>query len=461
MKKQLFALFILVSVLTGCSKNDKVKISGEYSTSKADEDVEEIFIYKVQAGKFTPMDTIVLKEGKFTYDFALSEPGVYAIGERYVKNKVYLMPGDILDAQFGVEYKIKASNNPKIHEHFNTWEEKRAAVFKTPGFRRAPLDTKLETVKKFLKVTDSLKNEMPDNQPYSSYFNTIASLEKDWFLLQIWMNPQGIYPAKNELPEEYNGLYKDDKYKNVALSNFYNGHNLSLNYLRYAFIYKYDYRNNRSTLDYDTVYANELKALHDPQIISALALEELVNRKLFGEIFFNKEKIYGPLVSTESDLKTLEQYKEEQINPYLPGVKAPDFVFIDSSGKEATLESFKGKPILIDVWATWCKPCKYEAPFFAKLYDKYKDDFHFMGVSIDKDKPAWEKFIKDPKNPHGWLQLYAGGEWYTKNKSFFDFYQIAGIPRFILIDSEGNLLMYDAYRPSSEDLEKKLKSLKV
>jgi thiol-disulfide isomerase/thioredoxin len=61
-----------------------------------------------------------------------------------------------------------------------------------------------------------------------------------------------------------------------------------------------------------------------------------------------------------------------------------NFVLKDTSGADVNLASFKGKPLLINMWATWCGPCKAEVPWFSELAEKYKDrGFTVIGISTD------------------------------------------------------------------------------
>jgi thiol-disulfide isomerase/thioredoxin len=132
------------------------------------------------------------------------------------------------------------------------------------------------------------------------------------------------------------------------------------------------------------------------------------------------------------------------------GEPALDFNYLDTDGNELSLASFKGKLVYVDVWATWCGPCKAEIPSLQKLEaDYHGKDITFMSVSVDTDKEAWEKMVADKEL--GGIQLWADG-WSKITKD----YAIFGIPRFMLFDAEGNVISTNAPRPSSDDIRKLL-----
>lgn len=136
------------------------------------------------------------------------------------------------------------------------------------------------------------------------------------------------------------------------------------------------------------------------------------------------------------------------------GRPSPIFKGVDINGKEMSLRDFRGKYIYIDMWATWCGPCQKELPYLTKLEEKYKGrNIVFVGLSIDQDKAKWEARVKS--GALGGTQLYIG-----KGTKFQSDYRISGIPRFILLDPNGRIVNPDMSRPSSEDAEKILNSLK-
>lgn len=136
-----------------------------------------------------------------------------------------------------------------------------------------------------------------------------------------------------------------------------------------------------------------------------------------------------------------------------PGRISPDFKAVDIDGKVQTLRDFRGKYVYIDLWATWCGPCRQEVPYLKQLEEKFADaEIVFLGLSVDKDKSKWEEMVKGGSLTG--VQLYLGNE-----SSFLDAYRVEGIPRFILIGKDGVIIDNNMTRPSESQTEKTLNSL--
>jgi len=155
-------------------------------------------------------------------------------------------------------------------------------------------------------------------------------------------------------------------------------------------------------------------------------------------------------------------YEEKQ---YLKTVLAkgevsPKFVdYENNKGGTTSLDDLKGKYVYIDVWATWCGPCKAEIPFLKEVEKAYHDkNIEFLSVSIDeaKNHDKWKQMIVEKEL--GGIQVFADNDWKSE---FVQAYKINGIPRFILIDPAGNIVSADAPRPSSEELKSLLNELNL
>lgn len=117
------------------------------------------------------------------------------------------------------------------------------------------------------------------------------------------------------------------------------------------------------------------------------------------------------------------------------------------------IDDLKGKYVYIDVWATWCGPCRGEIPALKGLEHTYEGkDIHFVSISCDKDKKAWENMVK--KEELKGVQLHMGTD-----RSFMDAYYINGIPRFILLDRNGNIVSANMSRPSNAQTAAKFDEL--
>jgi thiol-disulfide isomerase/thioredoxin len=127
------------------------------------------------------------------------------------------------------------------------------------------------------------------------------------------------------------------------------------------------------------------------------------------------------------------------------------FNYENHKGGKTSLKDLKGKYVYIDLWATWCGPCKKEIPFLKEVELKYHNkNIEFVSISVDKNKEAWKKMVKDKKL--GGIQLHYGN-----NNDLSEAYEVTGIPRFILLDNKGNIVDPNAPRPSSPKLIELLK----
>ena len=115
-------------------------------------------------------------------------------------------------------------------------------------------------------------------------------------------------------------------------------------------------------------------------------------------------------------------------------------------GKPFDQKTLAGKVVLVDFWATWCGPCVAEIPNVLEQYEKYHDKgFEVVGVSLDEDREALEKFVSEQKIP--WPILYEKPEGEGWRHPLSTYYGISGIPTVILIGRDGNVITLNARGP--------------
>lgn len=131
------------------------------------------------------------------------------------------------------------------------------------------------------------------------------------------------------------------------------------------------------------------------------------------------------------------------------GTNAMNFTQNDVNGKPVSFSSFKGKYVLLDFWASWCKPCRMENPNVVKAYNKFKNkNFTILSVSLDQSKDAWVKAINTDHLV--WNHVSDLQQW---NNAVAQMYHIQSIPGNFLIDPTGKIIARDL---RGKDLEDKL-----
>ena len=141
-----------------------------------------------------------------------------------------------------------------------------------------------------------------------------------------------------------------------------------------------------------------------------------------------QEKYPGQVAQISAQAATLRTFAV--------GAEAPLFAGPTPDGEEISLESLRGKVVLIDFWASWCGPCRRENPNVVKLYDEYKSKgFEILAVSLDRTKDRWVKAIADDKLT--WLHISDLKGWKSE---YARQYGVSSIPQTVLLDREGKIM---------------------
>ncbi|MEZ4915499.1 MAG: TlpA disulfide reductase family protein [Chitinophagales bacterium] len=158
-------------------------------------------------------------------------------------------------------------------------------------------------------------------------------------------------------------------------------------------------------------------------------------------------------IKQQEDAKVQQAAMEAAAGKIAIGSEAPDFTQKNPQGKDVKLSDYRGKVVLLDFWASWCKPCRYENPNVVAAYNKYKDKgFTVFSVSLDKDRDAWLKAIE--QDGLVWPAHVSDLQFW--NNAVAKEYGITGIPAAFLVDKNGIIVAKDL---RGDELVKKLEEV--
>ncbi|MBN8702034.1 MAG: TlpA family protein disulfide reductase [Bacteroidetes bacterium] len=399
----------------------------------------------------------VSKKGEFNTTFyATSGYYTFNYGEEYTN--VYLKPGfnlqitlDTKEFDESIKYKgVGAAENNYLAE-------------------KLLLDAKLEKVNNyeyygklteapFLQLTDSVYklyvNLFNAHKDFCSDFRELE-LNKllisktfklaDYRMIHAYVTKNDSFKTSSSYPNPYADFDVNND-KLLSMPGF-------IELLERYYNEKYS-NGAKDSSDYFLSYLNFLDKTVENKIIK----EELAFKSAKMGISYTKElnqyyNLYTS-IATNKEQKERIAIKYEKLKKITRGLPSPKFELVDINGKMVSLDNLKGKYVYIDVWATWCGPCKREIPHLKKL----EDDFHskniaFVSICVFDKKNNWEKMVKE-KELKG-IQLFTD----NKEEPFIKSYVIEGVPRFILLDTDGNIIDSNASRPSEPTTKSTLEKL--
>ncbi|MGG7035017.1 MAG: TlpA family protein disulfide reductase [Flavobacterium sp.] len=294
----------------------------------------------------------------------------------------------------------------------------------------------------FIKENRNILKEIRVNK--DGFFKDTLSVKKDG----MYMMYDGVEYTQMYLKNGYDLKLKMDA-KNFDASIVYEGVGAAENnYLAKSTVLEHEYEPTLMKL----ITADEAEFKKGLEAKKTADLKRLKATKLDPNFVALQTK------EIEESAKGLESYYAQKAAlKKLNNTTPPTFSFDNYKGGTAKLEDYRGKYVYIDVWATWCGPCRAEIPHLKKLEEKYHGkNIEFVSISFDnpKDVEKWKNMVKTKEM--GGEQLITTVETHKAMSSFF---QITGIPRFILLDPNGKVVNADAPRPSDPDINQTIDSV--
>lgn len=395
--------------------------------------------------------------GKFILSTKLSQAGIYRILLGYQALNIYLEPGN--KVTFVADYRnpagTKFEGDHALENNYLVAYEKFKNESLQDDYKALYSQNEDAFLKKIEERTQNIiqhqQNYQKENAAFAQTFAEVLSedISYDASIMKLnyptyfeYFSPDSTLKISDTFDSFLQNL-QPDKESNLLIPSF-------KNFLPLYLAFK---------ASQDTTHQDKSDTYKRFQIISKnltqKSLKEIAYYELLKEAVQTEPNGVAEVITDYTNVQSNTAYNQEINAMYsswrhlIKGNPAPEWKYVDSKNKEVSLSSFKNKVVYIDVWATWCGPCLRELPHLEKLQEHFgkSNDIVFVSISIDQDKNAWSAMLKD-KQMKG-TQLIADSAWSSKIVSD---YRINGIPRFLIIGKDGNIIDANAVRPSSKKL---------
>ncbi len=403
----------------------------------------------------------IAEDGSFADTLYLKKDGFYQMYIGQERTGIYLERGQNLDISLNAEkfdetlkYSGDLANTNNFLASKYLWNEQNMdykEVFlldEKEFFKKLDLD---QSIMDSLYATYQVKNDAFDKILNDENSYSRASLIENYLDAHRYYSGDEKFQVGSDFYDELKNINFTDT---LAFRNSLTYQNLlEIHYNRIANEETHESGNNKHTLLY-------LKKV-DSSLPDGYAKDKL----MIGHLQFslkpdeNLDEAYEIYKSSNPHSENLAELTQRynQLKTLTAGNASPTFDYENFKGGTTSLSNLKGKYVYIDVWATWCGPCLREIPSLKEIEKDYAaKNIQIISISIDepKDYGKWKQMITEKSL--GGMQLMADNNW---NSKFVKDYAILGIPRFILLDTEGNIVSADAPRPSDPALRKMLDTL--
>ena len=388
MKNYLFILILCLSLPGHAQEYSAIK--GFVKGAK----LKEVTLYKTVDGSIQACATSRIgADGSFGF-LLKPETGFYSIGGERLNFPVYLKGGEQVNIDLLETRAQLNGKNSKENKTLYSWVDYAANIrLKAVFFEltRSNYEDFFPEFETYVKGLEQLKSKLRSgNKAFDVILSDYVDYATDYYAIIFLHTPREKHPEKSMRPEYYSHIVSARKYTDDKVLQFPEGIKMLISYTSFAY--------------------NEDGKKYDVESYTDDCLSYLGNDRLKGEYVVNNS--FRSFKSYDQYLNAMEKFGKYLVTPSLKmraeavgtklydtkaGGQAADFTYPDVDGKMVSLSDFKGKVVLVDVWATWCGPCRQQIPYLKKLEEEmHGTDVVFGGVSVDesKDKQKWLDFSK-------------------------------------------------------------------
>lgn len=404
----------------------------------------EIYVGTVENGTFKQVLGNILRPENYSFQFGVDNTtGIFdqivfigAQGELYPlyvgKDETIEINVDngwgVLNGKIGKENKVLA-------QWISIMSPLRQLVYPAEG-RKQPVELFHQAITKATAETDALLSKV--NTGNSKFDRDVKQVLHYMTMLDVLhMFDQGMsFNTHKDYPRYIQKLFSRDVFKDMTL--------LEYSPLAYDLLMLYGFGRH-------TIYNNQMGASAEfvtediscPELRSQFILYAVEHGMIWDLKSFDEKHASEVLPAQREKYNLIKR----RLTVNKEGEDWIDFTYPDITGKKRSLSDYLGKVVVVDIWATWCMPCKKEIPHLETLEKEMSGkDVTFISVSIDTEHDKWEQFVKEKEL--GGVQLIS----YNKGP-IVDDYMLNGVPRFMVFSKHGKTISTDAPRPSTPELK--------
>ncbi|MHC0447546.1 TlpA family protein disulfide reductase [Flavobacterium sp. 3-218] len=446
--------FITVQMSFAANLSEYAVIRGTISIP--DLKAKEVTLYNVEEGKPAVAATAKINtSGEFGFMVPVSAAGFYYVDYGQMKSRnqlirLYLEPKLDISLSINKENYVLSGKNvgqnalvQKANEIYNEF-----APFSRLGENVTYVEFYPFIDKGVAKAEEFSKSIKTKDAAFNKLLKLAVATDVEELTYTFFRMPRTAFPDKNDRPAVIKTWETDQKFTDPDLLKLQNGVSLMSNYFFYISM-------NSTAPAKRLDMVESLNHITDPALKDVYLRDAVATSRMKIEEYEKIAPSIKPFMISEASKAFLLEY--EKVLHKNVGQKGLDFTYKDINDKPVSFSDFKGKFVYIDLWATWCGPCKAEIPHMKKIEEDYHGkNIVFVSLSLDKAKDAqkWKDFVT--KQELKGIQLMADkdfGSDVAKN------YDVNAIPRFLLFDTKGNIINADALRPSNPELRVQLDKL--
>ena len=445
MKKftSLFLLACISFMVASCSK--EAAISG--TTDKN----QELSLYSFRKGEVSLLHTMKVDSitKGFQQQVQLPYEGLYLLGRNeQALYPIYLKSGEAVELQLKNNRLSLSGKSGKENQALFQWEgsvedvKMHAFLYNyLPGEYSVEYTAFFKELETAATVRDKLLKDLEDkNNEFYSLLKYKMKTDLDFYALSFLKNAKYQIPDSVELPDYYQNLDLEKNLLNLKILELPNA-----GMMLEACVW---YQNQDKGQSIASSLSSAMESLKEKELQQEYLLSQASHVKFYDELQSLLDEVGDGFF--DDDYKSRLNKIKEKLSWSAPGLQAPDFKAMKLDSTWVSLSDFKGKVVVVDVWATWCEPCKRMMPLFHQLEQELKDEnVAFINVCVGTwaEVDLWKTMAKG-------FQIEENTSFVNGWKSdFVKDYHISGVPRYMIFDEEGRIVSVKAPNPLKPELK--------